>query len=224
MSILHAFFKIVYIGAENLPKEGGALLVCNHASYADPVLVGGATSRFIRFLMFQPYFDIPWLRPFFQVLRAIPLSQTNLREALRTIKTTREEILKGRVVCIFPEGAVTKNGNMIVFQRGVERLMGPETSVIPVYIDGMWGHPLSMKGGGLFKSFSRVLRPRVTVYYGEPVKGEFSAAELRLMVMELSSRAMELRKTPNTTWPAASSRPHARIGRSRRSPIPPARK
>jgi acyl-[acyl-carrier-protein]-phospholipid O-acyltransferase/long-chain-fatty-acid--[acyl-carrier-protein] ligase len=196
LSILHAFFKIVYIGAENLPKEGGALIVCNHASYADPVLVGGATSRFIRFMMFQPYFDIPWLRPFFRVLRAIPLSQSNPREALRTIKTTREEIIEGRMVCIFPEGAVTKNGNMIVFQRGVERLMGPETSVIPVYIDGMWGHPLSMKGGGLFKSFSRVLRPRVTVFYGEPVKGQFSAAELRLMVMELSSRAMELRKTP----------------------------
>jgi acyl-[acyl-carrier-protein]-phospholipid O-acyltransferase/long-chain-fatty-acid--[acyl-carrier-protein] ligase len=197
LSILNAFFDIRYVGAENLPKEGGALIVCNHASYADPVLVGGATSRFIRFLMFQPYFDIKWLRPFFQCLRAIPLSQTNPREALRTIRSTREEIVKGCVVCIFPEGAVTKNGNMIGFQRGVERLMGPETPVVPVYIDGMWGHPLSMKGGGLFKSFSRALRPRVTVYYGEPAKGEFSAAELRMMVMELSSCAMELRKTPD---------------------------
>ena len=72
LSILHAFFRIRYVGAENLPKEGGALIVANHTSYADPVLVGGATNRFIRFLMFKPYFDIPYLRPFFQTLRAIP--------------------------------------------------------------------------------------------------------------------------------------------------------
>jgi acyl-[acyl-carrier-protein]-phospholipid O-acyltransferase/long-chain-fatty-acid--[acyl-carrier-protein] ligase len=194
LSILHAFFRIRYIGAENLPKEGGALLVSNHVSYADPVLVGGGTGRFVRFLMYQPYFEIKYLRPFFRILRAIPLSQSNPREALRTIRSTREEILKGRLVCIFPEGAVTRIGNMIAFQRGVERLMGPETLVIPVYIDGMWGHPLSTKGGGLFKSWSRVLRPTVTVYYGEPIKGEVSAAELRLRVMEMASRAMELRK------------------------------
>jgi acyl-[acyl-carrier-protein]-phospholipid O-acyltransferase/long-chain-fatty-acid--[acyl-carrier-protein] ligase len=196
LTILHAFFKIRYFGAENLPKEGGALIACNHTSYADPVLVGGATSRFMRFLMFQPYFDIPYLKPFFQTLRAIPLSQSNPREALRTIRSTREEILKGRMVCIFPEGAVTRIGNMITFQRGVERLMGPEVPIIPAYIDGMWGHPLSTKGGGLFKSWSRVLRPVVTVYYGEPIKGQISAADLRLRVMELASRAMELRKTP----------------------------
>ncbi len=144
--------------------------------------------------MFQPYFDVKYLRPFFKTLRAIPLSQTNPREALRTIRTAREEILKGRVVCIFPEGAVTRTGSMIAFQRGVERLMGPEVPIIPVYIDGMWGHPLSTKGGGLFKSWSRVLRPLVTVYYGEPIKGEISAAELRLRVMEMASDAMELRK------------------------------
>ena len=98
------------------------------------------------------------------------------------------------MICIFPEGAVTKIGNMIDFQRGAERLMGPEVPVIPAYIDGMWGHPLSTKGGGLFKSWSRVLRPSVTVFYGEPVKGEISAGELRLRVMEMASEAMELRK------------------------------
>jgi acyl-[acyl-carrier-protein]-phospholipid O-acyltransferase/long-chain-fatty-acid--[acyl-carrier-protein] ligase len=195
LTILHCMFKIRYVGTENLPKEGGALLVSNHVSYADPVFVGGACGRFVRFLMFQPYFDIPYLRPFFRVLRAIPLTQTNPREALKTLKSTREEVQKGRLVCIFPEGAVTRTGSMIAFQRGVERLMSPDTTIIPVYIDGMWGHPLSTKGGGLFKSWSRVLRPTVTVYYGEPIHGEISAAELRLRVMELSSPAMELRKT-----------------------------
>ena len=195
LTILHCMFRIRYVGAENLPKSGGALLVANHASYADPVLVGGATGRFVRFLMFQPYFDIPYLRPFFQTLRAIPLSQTSPREALRTIRAAREEIMKGRLVCIFPEGAVTRTGNMISFQHGVERLMGPDIPVIPVYIDGMWGHPLSMKGGGLLKSWSRVLRPCVTVYYGQPIKGLIPAGELRLHVMEMASPAMELRKT-----------------------------
>ena len=197
LCILHCAFRIRYIGVENLPKQGGALLAANHTSFADPVLVGGASGRFMRFLMWQPYFDNKLFRPFFQVLRAIPLSTTNPREALKTLKGAKEDIVRGRLVCIFPEGAVTRNGNMIAFQRGVERLMAPEAPVIPVYIDGMWGHPLSMKGGALFKSWRHIFRPKVTVYYGEPIHGPVSASDLRLRIMELSSRAMELRKTPD---------------------------
>ena len=196
---MHVLFRIRYEGAENLPKTGGALLVSNHTSYADAVLIGGVTPRFIRFLMWQPYFDNKYFRPFFEMLHAIPLSTTNPRDALRTLRSAKEEIVKGRMVCIFPEGAVTRTGNMISFQRGCERLMSPDAPVIPCYIDGIWGHPLSTKGGGLFKSWSRALRPRVTVIYGEPVKGEISAAELRLRVMEMASRAIELRKTPDYT-------------------------
>jgi len=77
LTILHGLFRIRYVGAENLPKEGGALVASNHTSFADSVLVGGACSRFIRFLMWQPYFDNKYFRPFFRTLRAIPLSTTN---------------------------------------------------------------------------------------------------------------------------------------------------
>jgi acyl-[acyl-carrier-protein]-phospholipid O-acyltransferase/long-chain-fatty-acid--[acyl-carrier-protein] ligase len=199
LGLMHVMFRIRYVGTENLPKKGGGLIVSNHTSFADPVLVGGATERFIRFLMFKPYFDNKYFRPFFELLHAIPLSTTNPREALKTLRSAKEEAAKGRLVCIFPEGAVTRTGNLISFQRGCERLMSPETLIIPAYIDGIWGHPLSTKGGGLFKSWSRALRPRITVIYGEPVRGETSAAELRMRILEMASRAMEYRKTPDYT-------------------------
>jgi acyl-[acyl-carrier-protein]-phospholipid O-acyltransferase/long-chain-fatty-acid--[acyl-carrier-protein] ligase len=153
----------------------------------------------MRFLMWKPYFDNRYFRPFFQMLHAIPLSTTNPREALKALRSAKEEIARGRLVCIFPEGAVTRTGNMISFQSGCERLMSPDTPIVPAYIDGIWGHPLSTKGGGLFKSWSRAWRPRVTVIYGEPVKGELSAGELRLKVMEMASRAWEYRKTADDT-------------------------
>ena len=204
LSLMHLLFRMRYVGAENLPRTGGALLVSNHTSFADAVLVGGVTPRFIRFLMWQPYFDNKYFRPFFKLLHTIPLPTTNARDALRTLRSAREEIAKGHIVCIFPEGAVTRTGNLISFQRGCERLMSPDASIIPVYIDGIWGHPLSTKGGAVFKSWTRAWRPRVTVVYGEPVKGEVSAAELRMRVMEMASRAMgerklDERKTPGYT-------------------------
>jgi acyl-[acyl-carrier-protein]-phospholipid O-acyltransferase/long-chain-fatty-acid--[acyl-carrier-protein] ligase len=199
LSLLHMTFRIRYVGTENLPKKGGGLIVSNHTSYADPVLIGGATERFIRFLMFKPYFDNKYFRPFFQMLHAIPLSTTNPREALKSLRSAKEEALKGQLVCIFPEGAVTRTGNMISFQRGCERLMSPDTPIIPAYIDGIWGHPLSTKGGGLLKSWSRAWRPRITVMYGEPVIGEVSAAGLRMRILEMASRAMEYRKTADYT-------------------------
>jgi len=199
LAILHLLFRMRHVGAENLPRTGGALLVSNHTSYADPPLIGAITARFVRFLMWQPYYDNKYFHPFFRMLEAIPLSTTNPREALRALRAAKEEIAKGHIVCIFPEGAVTRTGNLISFQRGVERLMSPDTPIIPVSIDGLWGHPLTTRGGGMFKSWTRAWRPRVTVMFGEPLEGGVSAAELRLRVMELASRATEFRKTPDYT-------------------------
>ncbi len=190
------FFKIRIIGAENIPKKGGALIVSNHASYADAILVGCATPRFIRFLMWQPLYESKWLNPFCRMLYAIPIP-THSKESLRALRNARTELEKGMLVGIFPEGEITRTSHVKPFERGVDvvtRGMDRSTPVIPVYLDGLWGHALSLKGGRPFSSRLK-LRHEVTVYVGEPITGDIGS--------EPSSRARPGTRDPGGRMPQA---------------------
>jgi 1-acyl-sn-glycerol-3-phosphate acyltransferase len=102
------------------------------------------------------------------------------------LRTAREELERGKLVGIFPEGSVTPSGNVEPFTRGFGKIVdGTGKPVIPVHVEGMFGHPLSYKGGGLMKSWERWWRPRITVRVGEPIYGAISPEELRRVVMEL---------------------------------------
>jgi acyl-[acyl-carrier-protein]-phospholipid O-acyltransferase/long-chain-fatty-acid--[acyl-carrier-protein] ligase len=150
------------------PKQGAALIVSNHVSYADAILVGCATPRFIRFLMWQPLYENKWLNPFSRLLYAIPIPDPFERIAARAAQRSHRT-RKGQLVCIFPEGEITRTSHVKPFERGVDVITrGLEsTPVIPVYLDGLWGHALSLKGGRPFSSRLK-LRHEVTVYVGEP--------------------------------------------------------
>lgn len=190
-------FRIRVVGRERIPAEGGALLVPNHVSYADAVLVGCATHRFVRFLMWKPYFDLKFGRPFFKALEAIPINPGAPKEMLRALHEASEELNRGELICIFPEGGLTRTGHVQAFERGVERLIKHSRGIpiIPIYLDGLWNHPLSANGARGLRDWLAALRHRVTVMIGEPVEGPISASELRQKVMELGSEAFELRKT-----------------------------
>jgi len=168
--LAHLFFKIRIIGADRIPAQGGALLVSNHVSYADAILIGCATPRFIRFLIWQPLYEIKWLNPFCRLLFAIPLPTGSPKETLRALGRARRELDQGRLVCIFPEGEMARTPHMKPFERGVEVITrGLESApVIPVFLDGLWGHALSRKGGRVFASRLK-LRHKVTVSIGQPV-------------------------------------------------------
>src|ERR1700678_2506468 len=169
-TIANVLFKIRIIGADNIPKKGAALIVSNHVSYADAILVGCATPRFIRFLMWQPLYESKWLNPFCRLLYAIPIP-THSKESLRALRNARTELEKGSLVCIFPEGEITRTSHVKPFERGVDvitRGMDSATPVIPVYLDGLWGHAFSLKGGRPFAS-RLTLRHEVTVYVGTPM-------------------------------------------------------
>jgi acyl-[acyl-carrier-protein]-phospholipid O-acyltransferase / long-chain-fatty-acid--[acyl-carrier-protein] ligase len=169
-SLANLFFKIRIIGADNIPATGGALLISNHVSYADAILIGCATPRFIRFLIWQPLYDLKWLKPFCRLLYAIPLPTRSPKESLRALRNARVELEKGGLVCIFPEGEMARTSRMKPFERGVEVIArGLESiPVIPIFLDGLWGHALSRKGGRVFAS-SLTLRHKVTVHIGEPI-------------------------------------------------------
>src|SRR6202012_5783104 len=103
----HLLFRMRIVGAANIPQRGGALIVSNHVSYADAILIGCTTPRFIRFLMWQPLYENKWLNPFCRLLYAIPIP-TRSKESLRALRNARTELEKGSLVGIFPEGEITR--------------------------------------------------------------------------------------------------------------------
>lgn len=191
LSILaNLLFKIEIIGAENIPKSGAALLVSNHISYADAVLAGYGTRRFVRFLMWKPIYDVRFARPVFQILKAIPVDSASPKTAVRALRTAHEELLNGKLVGIFPEGQITRTGETGPFERGYELVVrGLDCLIVPMYISGLWGHPLSCKGGDPFKSWDFWFRPRVTVRIGRPVSNDKTPEQLRQIVMEMGHAA-----------------------------------
>ncbi len=200
-SFANLFFKIRVVGADNIPKKGGALIVSNHVSYADAILIGCATPRFIRFLMWQPLYDSKWLHPLSRLFEAIPIPTHSPKESLRALRNARTELEKGMLVCIFPEGEITRTSHVKPFERGVDVIthgLDSSVPVIPIYLDGLWGHALSLKGGRPFASRLK-LRHEVTVYVGEPVTGNVDAEHLHQRVLELGTKAAESRKNPAST-------------------------
>ena len=185
-------FRVRFEGRENIPRTGPALLISNHISYADAPFVGSTTrSRNIHFLMWQPIFDVPVVNYFFRVLGAIPIDERSPKGTIRALRAAREQLLQGKLVGIFPEGAISHSGEVGHFQRGFERIL-QETGapVVPIHIEGMYGHPFSCKGGAPFRSWQRLWRPAVTVRIGLPITGPATGDELREAVVNLKPPAM----------------------------------
>jgi acyl-[acyl-carrier-protein]-phospholipid O-acyltransferase/long-chain-fatty-acid--[acyl-carrier-protein] ligase len=182
--LVHLFFRLRVVGGENIPRSGPALIVANHVSYADAVLAGYATRRFIRFLIWKPLYETRFAKPFFDVLMAIPIDNGTPKVAIRALHAANNELKNGKLVGIFAEGQITRDGEVAPFERGYERILrGVDCPIIPVYIEGMWGHPLSRKGGEAFRSWNGWFRTRVTVHVGKPVSAGTPPEELRQIVI-----------------------------------------
>jgi len=184
--IVETFLRVTIEGAENVPHEGGALIVSNHVSFADAPLVGMTTQRIIRFLVWAPYYKVRITRAFFLVFDAIPVQTGSTKMIVTALAKAREELERGKLVGIFPEGHITKSGEISPFTRGYLKIVeGTGKPVIPVHIDGMFGHPLSYQGGGLFRSWKKLWRPRIAIRVGKPIYEAITPEELRRVVLEL---------------------------------------
>ncbi len=196
------FFRVQVIGADNIPASGGALIVSNHVSYADAILIACAASRPVRFLMWQPLYDNRWLKPICRLFETIPLTQGSAKDALRPLRQARSVIEGGELVCIFPEGKLSRTAHVQSFQRGVEVVAHglKATPIVPVYLDGLWGHPLSLKDGHTLASRLK-LRHSVTICIGAPLTGPVSAEQLRQRVLELATEAATKGRDSRATLP-----------------------
>lgn len=183
----HTMYRVSHNDLERIPEEGPALIVCNHVTYVDALLLAGAVRRPIRFIMFKPIFDIPVLNFVFRTGGAIPIQSEREDKAAydRAFADIREGLERGDLLCIFPEGALTQDGEIAQFRRGVERIV-KETPVpvVPMALRGLWGSFFS-HSGGVFRKPSRFWS-RVSIHTGEPVPADrVSAESLRQQVQLL---------------------------------------
>jgi len=189
--LTHSMYRIRIEGRDNIPAKGGALLVCNHLSFIDAVLLMASTERHIRFIMLKDFYEHPIVYPFARIMEAIPISsKLRPRDLIHSLREASAAIQGGRVVCIFAEGQITRIGQLLPFRRGLERIMkGVDAPIIPVNLDGVWGSIFSFdRGRFLWKRPRRFAYP-VTVSYGRPLPATTPAFEVRQAVQELQTEA-----------------------------------
>jgi len=195
--LTHTFYRLKVVGLENVPVKGGALLVPNHVSFADGLFLIGSLDRRIRFVVESSYFHHPLLRPFMKALRAIPIASTGgPRVILRALRDAGEHLSKGRIVCIFAEGQITRTGMLLSFQRGLERIAkNQDTPIIPVSLDRVWGSVFSRSGGRFLFKWPRRIPLPITVSFGAPLPPHTPIAEVRRAVNELAQEAWSHRRS-----------------------------
>jgi acyl-[acyl-carrier-protein]-phospholipid O-acyltransferase/long-chain-fatty-acid--[acyl-carrier-protein] ligase len=192
----HTIYRLDLKGQEIIPPRGGALLTPNHASWVDAVLLVASTDRPIRFLMFKGVYDNPIVKPFAKMLKIIPIaSDQGPREMIHSLREASEALRNGEVVCIFPEGEITRIGQMLPFRRGFERIIkGIDVPIIPVNIDGIWGSIFSFSGGHFLWKWPRTIPYPVRITFGKPLPSTSTAPEVRKAVQELGMEAFQRRR------------------------------
>lgn len=199
--LTHTIYRVKLLGRDNIPEKGGALLVCNHMSFVDVLLLIAATDRPIRFLMFQDIYDLPALKPFARMMRAIPISsELRPRDMIRSLRTASDAIRNGEVVCIFAEGQISRTGQMLPFRRGMERIMQDvDAPIVPVALHGVWGSIFSFENRRFLWKFPRRIPYPVTVNFGKWLEPTATAGDVRRSVQELLAAASIADRKPKQT-------------------------
>jgi 1-acyl-sn-glycerol-3-phosphate acyltransferase len=188
--LINTLYRIRTEGLDHIPERGAALLVCNHVSYMDALIVGGSVRRPARFVMYHRIFKIPVLSFIFRTARAIPIAPAKEDPALleSAFAEVDRALAAGELVCIFPEGGLTSDGEIAAFRRGVERILERRpVPVIPMAIRGLWGSIFSRRrrAPGRMR-LPRRFWSRLVLAVGAPVApSEASAAVLEQNVREL---------------------------------------
>jgi acyl-[acyl-carrier-protein]-phospholipid O-acyltransferase/long-chain-fatty-acid--[acyl-carrier-protein] ligase len=213
--VTNTVYRISIVGRDNIPEKGGALFVCNHMSFVDGLLLIASTDRPIRFLIYKGIYDLPAVKPWAKMLRAIPISsEQRPREMIRSLRDASDALQQGEVVCIFAEGQITRTGQLLPFRRGFTRIMkGVDVPIVPVNLDGVWGSIFSFARGRFLWKIPRRIPYPVTVSFGAPMPATSTATEVRHAVQELQSEAFALRRRRMTTLDASfvrSARLHPR--------------
>jgi 1-acyl-sn-glycerol-3-phosphate acyltransferase len=179
--LIHSVYRLDKEGLEHIPDEGPVMLVCNHVSYVDALIIAAACRRPVRFVMHYAIFRVPVLNFIFRTGRAIPIASAKEDAAL--MERAFDEIAKGLdagdVICIFPEGRITDTGEMYPFRPGIMRaLQRTPVPVVPMALRGLWGSFFSREGGrAMTKPFRRGILSKIALVVGRMVPPSLATPE-----------------------------------------------
>ena len=181
--LVRCFYRVTALGLENLPA-GGFLLVPNHITWVDALILQLACPRPIRYVIDQEYYHKPILHPILRTIGCIPISK---RQSHAAVRAAAEKIAEGEIVCVFPEGQLERRGVLLRLQRGFELIARHgNAEVVPVWLDQLWGSIFSFQGGRFFTKFPKRIPYTVTIAFGKPLKPqEADVATVREELLKL---------------------------------------
>jgi len=186
---IHFMYRVRCANLGNIPKEGACVLVANHVSFVDALVIAGCCNRSIRFVMYHKIFNTPVVGRIFKMANVIPIAPAN--EDRKMMKSAFEEIdkalLDGHIVCLFPEGKLTKDGEVDKFRRGIERIVSNcAVPVIPLALKGLWKSWFSRRRGSAMTGLPGYFRGNIELVAGSLVPADqVSATVLEEMVKGL---------------------------------------
>ncbi|MFV2031218.1 MAG: MFS transporter [Gammaproteobacteria bacterium] len=179
--VIHIVYRVRKIDLDKIPDTGPAVLICNHVSFVDALVIAGCIKRPIRFIMYFRIFQLPILSFVFKTANAIPIAgvhedRTMMNEAFDQIS---EALQQGDLVCIFPEGKLTENGEMGSFKPGVCKILKRDAiPVIPLALRGLWGSFFSRKyGSAMTRWFPRGWFSRIDLIAGDAIDAAKASLE-----------------------------------------------
>jgi len=189
--IARCLYKTNVFGSEKLP-EGGFLLLPNHLTWVDAVLLQISCPRPIRFVIWEDFYHMRVLQPLLYLIGALPISDRRAKDA---VKAAVELIKKGEIVCIFPEGELSKSGSLLRLKRGYEIIARQaKCPVVTAWMDQLWGSVFSFSGGKYFWKWPRHYPYKVTVAFGAPIEGrDADIGRVRQEFMELAEFCFQQR-------------------------------
>ncbi len=170
--LIHSCYRVKPVGLANIPEHGAAILAPNHVSFVDALIISGCIKRPVRFVMYYKIYRIPVLHFIFKTAGAIPIAGQKEDKALYEKAFEQMEIAlrAGELLCIFPEGQITYDGQINVFRPGIMRVLEKTPApVIPMALQGLWGSLFSRKGGRAVLKMPKRVFARITLNVGEPV-------------------------------------------------------
>ena len=187
--LLPVLYRKQVVGIENMPKEQGCVVVSNHVSWIDGVLLLWMLPRNVRFVVDGGNFTNPIFKFLASSFDTILMSASP-KSIGRALKTGRQGVQDGDLIGIFPEGTLTRTGQLQTFKPGYQKILkGTDGCILPVYMEGMWGSIFSHSGGKLFFKWPDKFRRRLTLHIGKPIAADTPIAHVRSKVLALGAEA-----------------------------------
>ena len=179
--LIHSVYHVRAKGLDKVPEEGAAVLVCNHVSFVDSLIIAGCIRRPVRFVMHHKIYNLPVLNFIFRTAKTIPIAGKFEDEELlnKAFDDIDEALADGDLVCIFPEGKLTADGKMNAFRDGVERILERRSVlVVPMALQGLWGSVFSRQKSNIFYRLFKGFKSSIGLVVDDPVEPQYVSAKM----------------------------------------------